>query len=217
MGLTMQTLVSKSLRIGGAGLALGMTLLAAGCGKSGGANATVSANDMAEGSPNAKITVVEYASVACPICALTNQQIMPAFKAKYVDTGKVRYVYRPMMTGNAAVATAGHLLAQCAGKDKFFHVVDAIMRSQEKMGGEQTGYANAKPVLTDIAQSAGLSEQQFDACVNDPKGIEALNDMNNKARDAGVDATPTFFVNGKRMEQPRDISDFDKTLQPLLK
>lgn len=213
----MQMLVSKSLRLGGAGLALGVTLLAAGCGKSGGATATVSANDMSEGAANAPVTVVEYASVACPICALTNQQIMPAFKAKYVDTGKVRYVYRPMMTGNPAVATAGHLLAQCAGKDKFFHIVDAIMRSQDKMGGEQTGYANARPVLVDIAKSAGMSEDQFQTCVTDPKGIEALNDMNNKARDAGVDATPTFFVNGKRMEQPQSIGDFDKVLQPLLK
>jgi protein-disulfide isomerase len=162
--------------------------------------------------------VVEYASVACPICARVNQEVMPQFKAKYVDPGKVRYVYRPMMTGNPSVATAGHLLAQCAGKDKFFKVVDAIMRSQDQMGGEQTGYSNARPVLLDIAKSVGLSEDQFTKCITDPKGIQAMNDINEQAIKAGVDATPTFFVNGKKMElQKGDITDFDNAIQPLLK
>ncbi len=214
----MQTLLSKFARVAGFGLAMGLALTVAACGKSAPSTAAVSATDLSEGSPTAKVTVVEYASVACPICAHYNQEIMPAFKQKYVDPGKVRYVYRPMMTGNAPVATAGHLLAQCAGKDKFFKVVDAIMRSQEQMGGEQTGYSNARPVLLDIAKSVGLSEDQFTTCVSDPKGIQALNDENDAALKAGVEATPTFFVNGKKMDVKKgDISDFDAAIQPLLK
>ena len=216
----MTTLLSKPARIIALGLALGLALIATGCSKSGSSTATVSPNDMSEGSPTAKVTVVEYASVACPICARVNHDLMPAFKAKYVDPGKVRYVYRPMMTGNPAVATAGHLLAQCAGKDKFFKVVDAIMRSQDEMnqGGAPEAYVNARPVLLGIAQSAGLSEDQFNTCVQDPKGIQALNDINDQALKAGVDATPTFFVNGKKMElQKGDITDFDNAIQPLLK
>ena len=214
----MNTLLSKPVRIVAMGLALGLALIATGCSKSGSSTATVSPNDMSEGSPTAKVTVVEYASVACPICARVNQDIMPAFKAKYVDPGKVLYIYRPMMTGNPSVATAGHLLAQCAGKDKFFKVVDAIMRSQDQMGGEQTGYSNARPVLLDIAKSAGLSEDQFTTCVEDPKGIKALDKVNEDALKAGVEATPTFFVNGKKMELHKgDITDFDAAIQPLLK
>ena len=214
----MNSLLSKPVRIVAMGLALGLVLIAAGCSKSGSSTATVSPNDMSEGVPTAKVTVVEYASVACPICARVNQDIMPAFKAKYVQTGKVRYVYRPMMTGNESVATAGHLLALCAGKDKFFKVVDAIMRAQDQMGGEQTGYSNARPVLLDIAKSAGLSEDQFTTCVEDPKGIQALAKVNQDALNAGVEATPTFFVNGKKMElQKGDITDFDAAIQPLLK
>jgi protein-disulfide isomerase len=145
---------------------------------------------------------------------------MPQFKAKYVDPGKVRYVYRPMMTGLPAVATAGHLLAQCAGKDKFFKVVDAIMRSQPEMdqGGPPEQYVNARPVLLNIAQSVGLSEEQFNKCVQDAPGIKALNDENDAALKAGVEATPTFFVNGKKMELKKgDITDFDNAIQPLLK
>jgi protein-disulfide isomerase len=215
----MNTLLSKPVRLLALGLALGAALIATGCSKPGSSStAAVSANDMSEGSPTAKVTVVEYASVACPICARVNQEVMPQFKAKYVDPGKVRYVYRPMMTGNPSVATAGHLLAQCAGKDKFFKVVDAIMRSQDQMGGEQTGYSNARPVLLDIAKSVGLSEDQFTKCITDPKGIQAMNDINEQAIKAGVDATPTFFVNGKKMElQKGDITDFDNAIQPLLK
>ncbi len=214
----MTTLLSQPVRTIALGLVMGLALLATGCSKSGSSTATVSPNDMSEGSPTAKVTVVEYASVACPICARVNQDIMPAFKAKYVDTGKVRYVYRPMMTGNEQVATAGHLLAQCAGKDKFFKVVDAIMRAQDEMGGEQTGYSNARPVLLDIAQSAGLSEDQFTTCITNPKAITALDDVNTQALKAGVEATPTFFVNGKKMELHKfDITDFDAAIQPLLK
>ena len=217
-GPSMNTLLSKPVRLLALGLALGVALIATGCSKSGSSAAAVSPTDMSEGAPAAKVTVVEYASVACPICARVNQEIMPQFKAKYVDPGKVRYVYRPMMTGNPSVATAGHLLAECAGKDKFFKVVDAVMRSQDQMGGEQTGYANARPVLLDIAKSVGLSEDQFNTCITNAKAIQALNDVNDQALKAGVDATPTFFVNGKKMElQKGDISDFDNAIQPLLK
>ena len=216
----MNTLFSKPVRTVAMGLALGLALIATGCSKSGSSTASVSPSDMSEGAPTAKVTVVEYASVACPICARVNQDIMPAFKAKYVDPGKVLYVYRPMMTGNPSVATAGHLLAQCAGKDKFFKVVDAIMRSQDEMnqGGAPEQYVNARPVLLGIAQSAGLSEEQFSTCIQDPKGIQALDNINDAALKAGVDATPTFFVNGKKMEFKKfDITDFDAAIQPLLK
>jgi predicted DsbA family dithiol-disulfide isomerase len=84
------------------------------------------------------------------------------------------------------------------------------------MGGEQTRYANARPVLLDIAQSVGLSEDQFNTCITDPKAIQALNDENDAALKAGVEATPTFFINGKKIEG-HDMADLDKAIQPLLK
>jgi protein-disulfide isomerase len=215
----MHTLLSKSARLAGLGLIMGLAIAASGCSKSGSSAATaISAGDQSEGVANAPVTVIEYASVACPICAAVNHDVMPQFKAKYVDTGKVHYVYKPMLTGDPAVATAGHLLAQCAGKDKYFKVIDAVMRSQEQMGGEQTRYANARPVLLDIAQSAGLSEDQFNSCVQDAKGIQEMSDKNDAAMKAGVNETPTFFVNGKKLQgTPQSIADFDKVIQPLLK
>lgn len=216
----MQTLLSK-IAMGkiasaaGLGLALGLALTA--CSKSGPSTAAVTATDFSEGSPTAKVTVVEYASVACPICAMVNHDTMPAFKAKYVDPGKVHYIYRPMLTGSQSVAMAGHLLAHCAGGDKSFKVIDAVMRSQDAMGGEPQ-YPNAHQVLLDIAKSVGLSEDQFNSCIEDPKSIQALNDVNENAMKTGVDSTPTFFVNGKKMQgTPQSIADFDKAIQPLLK
>jgi protein-disulfide isomerase len=173
---------------------------------------------MSMGPADAKVTVIEYASVACPICGHVNETVMPEFKAKYVDSGKVRYVYRPMMTGNPAVAAAGHLLAECAGKDKYFTVIDQVMRSQEAMGGEETGYANARPVLFSIGQSLGMSEDAFNKCITDEKGLKRLNDLNQQymTKD-GVNGTPTFVINGKKLDRiPLNIGDFDAALKPAL-
>ncbi len=216
----MHTTLHSTVRALGLGALAGIALLAAGCSKEPSTD-KITTGDMTLGNPSAPIKVVEYASVACPICARMNHDAMPQFTQKYVDTGKVYYVYRPMMTGNQAVAVAGHLLAQCAGKDKMFKVVDAIMRSQEEMdqGGPPEQYTNARPVLLRIANSVGLSEGDFNTCVTNAKGIEQLNAINDKAlKDDGVDGTPTFFVNGKKIAiQKYDISDLDNAIQPLLK
>lgn len=214
-------LSNHSVRSLAFGAMAGLALLAAGCSKSGGSTDTVTSDDMVLGKADAPVTVVEYASVACPICAVVNQEIMPEFKAKYVETGKVKLVYRPMLTGNAQVAAAGHMLARCVSKDKQFKVIDAIMRAQRRMdeGGAPEQYVNARPVLIEIAKSAGLSEEQFNTCITDKKSLEKQNELNETyGRDHGITGTPTFFVNGKKMTLVKgDISDFDATLQPLLK
>lgn len=213
----MQISIGKTLRVNGAVAAMGLALVASGCSK-GGSTGAVGADEMSMGPADAKVTVIEYASVACPICGHVNETVMPEFKAKYIDSGKVRYVYRPMMTGNPAVAAAGHMLAECAGKDKYFNVIDQVMRSQGTMGGEETGYANARPVLFSIGQTLGMSETDFNKCITDEKGLARLNELNQKyvAKD-GVNGTPTFLINGKKLERiPQTIADFDVALKPYL-
>jgi protein-disulfide isomerase len=204
-------------RIAGLVLAASMALAVAGCGKQ--VSDKITGTDMTMGSPTAKVTVIEYASVACPICAHVNETVFPQFKAKYIDTGKVYYIYRPMNTGVPEVAIAGHLLARCAGKEKAFKVVDAIMRSQTEMGGEETGYSNALPVLQGIAASVGMSPDDYKKCVTDAKGIEQLNDAYNDAFEKdGIKGTPTFVINGKKMDRiPQNIGEFDEVIQPQLK
>jgi protein-disulfide isomerase len=151
--------------------------------------------DFSLGPPKAKVQVVEYASLSCPHCARFNEQVFPAFKAKYVDTGKVRYTLREMLTPPAELAAAGFLMARCAGKDKYFKVVDEVFRSQSRW--PESG--SVKPIFVEIAKNNGLSEDQLDACLADQAALAALNKRIQKAIDAGVHATPTFFVNGKKV------------------
>ena len=104
---------------------------AAACSKT--ASTASTQDDMDLGNPQSKVTVVEYASVGCPVCAKFQQEVYPAFKAKYIDTGKIHYVFREMLVGGGAevaVAEAGFLVARCAGKDKYFAVNDAIFKNQ---------------------------------------------------------------------------------------
>src|SRR5580698_2861663 len=77
-------------------------------------------DDMSLGNPKAKIQVIEYASMACPHCGHFNETIFPTLKSKYIDTGKVRYTLKEMITQPETVAVAGFLIARCAGPDKYF-------------------------------------------------------------------------------------------------
>jgi protein-disulfide isomerase len=155
-------------------------------------------DDMDLGAKDAKVTVVEYASVGCPICARWQKEVYPAFKSKYIDSGKVHYVFREMLVGGGSevtVASAGFLMARCAGKDKYFAINDAVFASHPGL------FDTPRETLLDIAKSAGMSEEQFTKCVTDEKAIKALNDrVQRNAKDHDIDATPTFEINGKKLE-----------------
>ena len=197
--------------------ALAAVALLAGCAKTHLASA-VTADDMAMGPAAAKVTVVEYASVACPICAEFNATVMPDLKKKYIIPGKIHYVYRPMLTGVPTIAASGQLLAQCAGKDKFFTVVDDIMKGQSEFYASGENDSLARPVLLRIAKSVGIDEKGFDTCVQDPAALKVLDDANTKALHVeGISGTPAFYINGKRFDyHGGGISEFDTALKPLL-
>jgi protein-disulfide isomerase len=177
-------------------ISLGLVAGLAGC-KPASAPGVATADDMSLGSPAAKVTMIEYASLGCPHCANWNNTVFPAFKAKYIDTGKVHYVLREFLTGDAPVASAGFLLARCAGPNNYFKVVDAVFRAEEPLL-ESDQNAAKRDALVKIAQSMGLTEQQFDACVTDDKAILALNNRSQKwATEDKIETTPTFVINGK--------------------
>ena len=171
-----------------------LTLSLAACHKSGG---PLTIDDMSQGNPNAKVTVVEYASVGCPICGRWDMDIFPAFKAKYIDTGKVHYVFREMLVGQGEelnLGASGFLLARCAGKDKYFAVTDAIFHVQPDI---YDGKIDAHTALLNVARSVGMNEGQFNACVNSDAGLTALQQrVTDHANNDHVDSTPTFVVNG---------------------
>jgi protein-disulfide isomerase len=190
-----------------------LTPALAACGgqTAGGQNAASSGpvpDDMSLGNPAAKVTVVEYASVACPVCGRWYKEVWPAFKAKYIDTGKVHYTFREMLVGDGsevAIAASGFLLARCAGKDRYFQVVDAVFKSQpDPNGGPRTQpslYDDPKGVLSGIAKTFGLSDQQFNACITDSTALNALQTrVAANAKNGQVDSTPTFVINGKALD-----------------
>ena len=152
------------------------------------------AGDMSLGNASSKVQVTEYASASCSHCAKFNAEVFPAFKAKYIDTNKVHYTLKEFLTPPEEVAAAGFLISRCAGKDKYFTVLDSVFRNQNEMF--QTG--DFRGVLLRIAQSAGMTEAQFNACVSDEKALKALNDRVQKAiTQDKITGTPTFMVNGK--------------------
>jgi protein-disulfide isomerase len=180
----------------------GATLALAGCQKKAEPAATAPApaaradDSMSMGDPAAKVHMEEYASVTCSHCAEFNNTVFPAFKAKYIDTGKVHYTLKEFLTPPEEVAAAGFLMARCAGKDKYFTVLDAIYKNQAEMF--QTG--DFRGVLLRIGQSSGMTEAQFNKCVSDPEALKALNARVQKAAaDDKITGTPTFVVNGKQV------------------
>jgi protein-disulfide isomerase len=152
---------------------------------------------MSIGSADAKVTVVEYASLSCGHCGKWNREVFPAFKAKYIDTGKVRYTLHELMTPPQDVAAAGFMTARCAGKGKYFAVVDDLFRRQEAMFASN----DVMGTLRAVATSAGMTEAQLQACLTDKTALAAASARSQAAVAAGIQSTPTFLFNGKKVKE----------------
>ena len=189
---------------------LGLAISLAACKPAAGPG--VASGDMSQGNPNAKVTVVEYASLGCPICAKWNNDNWPAFKTKYVDSGRVHYVLKEMLTGDEPVSAAGFLLARCAGKEKYFQVVDAVWRQEADLLESGRG-ADERDRLMKVGESMGLTDAQINACIGDDAALEALNKrVNDAATAAKIDSTPTFVINGKVSTGYLDPAAMDKAI-----
>jgi len=183
----------------------GLSLAACGQGKGG----SVTDDEMTMGKAEAKVTVIEYASASCSHCAAFNAEVFPAFKAKYIDSGKVKYVFREFITPPAELAAAGFLTARCAGKDKYFSVLDGVFRSQEEIF--RTG--DMRSPLVRVAKSAGMTEEQFMTCVSDEKALKALAARVEKyGKLDNITGTPTFIINGKKLDGEQNLAAFDTAI-----
>jgi protein-disulfide isomerase len=180
--------------------------LLAACGQG---SSQVGDNEMVMGEADAPVTVIEYASITCPHCANWNATVYPEFKAKYVDTGQVRYVFREFLTGPVPIAAAGFLIARCAGEERYFGVIDALFHSQAEMfQGDPRG------VLFRIGRSAGMNDEQITACIADEEA--ALQDRMDSAVAAGINATPSFLIGDTKLEGSQSLAQLDAAIQPLL-
>ena len=173
----------------------------------------VSLPDMALGSAKAAVSIVEYASMSCPHCAAFDENVFPMLKSKYIDTGKVRFVFREFPLDIKAAAAS--MLARCiAGDDaeKFFGAVDTLFKLQDPLIGQ------TKETLKLIGGQSGMSEQAVDACEKDQALLDKLKADQAFAFDVlKVDATPTFFINGERVKGSMSFEELEARLAPLLK
>jgi protein-disulfide isomerase len=167
--------------------------------------------DKVLGSDTATVTIVEYASVTCPHCASFHQQTYPALKSKYIDTGKVKLIFREFPTQPAPVAIAGFMLARCAD-DKYYPMLDAIFSQQQSWSQDPyNGFLR-------IARQAGFTQEKFEACLKDQTLAEQIQGVAQRGNEQfKVESTPTFFINGKKYVGALSIGDLDKILEPLLK
>ena len=170
--------------------------------------------DMALGPASSPVTITEYASMTCSHCANFNETVFPKLKAEYIDTGKIRYVFREFPLD--LKAAAGSMLARCIAKDdaaKYFAVTDLLFRQQ----GEWV-MKNTTETLSRIGKQAGLSQQAVDTCLSDQALLDKIAaDQKFAAEVLKVNSTPTFFVNGEMIKGETSFEEFDKKIKSLLK
>ena len=170
--------------------------------------------DMALGPANASVTVTEYASMTCPHCAAFNENVFPKIKSEYIDSGKVRYVFREFPLD--IKAAAGSMLARCIAKDdagKYFAVVDMLFKQQNDWVVK-----NTTETLTRIGKQAGLSQQAVEDCLKDQALLDKISADQKFANEVlKVNSTPTFFINGEMIKGETSFEEFDKRIKSLLK
>jgi protein-disulfide isomerase len=174
----------------------------------------VSLPDMVLGPADAAVTITEYASMTCPHCAAFNAQVFPKLKSEYIDTGKIRYIFREFPLD--IKAAAGSMLSRCIANGdapKYFAVTDMLFRSQNDWVVK-----NTTETLTRIGKQAGLSQQQVEDCLKDQALLDKIAADQKYASDVlKVDSTPTFFINGEKIKGETSVEEFEKRINPLLK
>lgn len=172
---------------------------------------TVQAGDHVMGDPKAAVTLIEYASFTCPHCASFHLQVLPEIKKKWIDTGKVKLIYRDFPLDQTALKAAQ--LAECSAKDRYFAVIDMIFRSQSVWAAS----GNAIGELSRSLRVAGLGEEEAKACLaNDAVANRVLADYRG-GEVLGVTSTPTLFIDGQMYRGDRSVAEFDAAIGRLVK
>ena len=166
--------------------------------------------DIVEGSAGAPATIIEYASMTCSHCAAFHKDVWPALKAKYVDTGKAKFVLREFPLD--PLAAGAFMLARCAGPEKRDSLVDRLFDHQ----ADWAFAANPLFKLKEEVLASGMSEADFDACLKKQDLFGHVNQMRDiAAKTLEVNSTPSFFINDQRMSGEHSLDAFDKILAPL--
>lgn len=177
------------------------------------AQATPSVPDMTMGDPDAPVTLVEYGMFTCPHCAAFNEEVFPRIKANFIDTGKVRLVYREVYFNKPSLWAA--MIARCAPADRYFGIADLLFSTQKSWAAETDPKAMLDK-LYGIGRQAGLTDAQMDACMKDRAMAEAMvAEYQKNASADGIEATPTFLINGQK-EGNMPYEEFETKLNAAL-
>jgi protein-disulfide isomerase len=166
--------------------------------------------ELSLGKVDAPVTIVEYASMTCPHCAEFHNKVLPVLKQKYIDTGKVRLVFREFPFDERGALAA--MVARCAGNERALPLISVLFSKQEDWAASKTDFLTK---LFGYAQQAGFTKTSFDQCRQNEKLLKDLVSQRDRGVEFGVKATPTFFINGKRLAGAT-IDDFDKAIAPVL-
>ncbi|GAB5375133.1 MAG: DsbA family protein [Acuticoccus sp.] len=166
--------------------------------------------DKVLGDPDAPVEIIEYASMTCPHCASFHEGVFPQLKEEYIDTGKVRFVLREFPFDPLAAAV--FMLARCSD-DKYYDVVDLFFEQQRAWAVRE----GALGEIRKLAKQAGFTDEAFETCLTDQKLLDGINAVKDHgARELGVRATPTIFVDGKQVEGSRNIKAFREIIDAKL-
>ena len=166
--------------------------------------------DKVMGEENAPVTIVEFASMTCPHCAAFHAQTLPAIKEKYIDTGKVRMIFREFPFDPRA--EAAFMLARCSN-DNYFPMVDTLFKQQENWARAE----DAAGALLQLARLAGFSQESFQACLTDQKLLDDIRAVRTRgAEEFGVDSTPTFFINGNKYAGSMSVDEMSAIIDSML-
>ncbi len=168
-------------------------------------------NEHAIGDPDAPVTMIEYSSLTCPHCASFHNDVLPELQKRYIDTGKVRMIFRDFPLNEPAVQAA--VVAHCAGPERYVGFIDVMFRTQASWS-QATDPMNE---LLQLAKLGGLSEEQVDICMNDADLVDGiLKGRLDAHHDHKVQSTPTFVINDEVYPGNRSIEDFARIIEPLL-
>jgi protein-disulfide isomerase len=167
--------------------------------------------DQAQGAANAPVTIIEYASMTCPHCAAFHETTYPELKKKYIDTGKVRFIFREFPLDQ--LAAAAFMLARCGAKERYFPMVETLFQQQRTWAVQRP----LQPLMA-IGKQAGLSEAGFNECLKNQQVLDGIENVRQRAANKfNVQSTPTFFVNGKQLRGSATLAEFEKEMAPYLK
>ncbi|MHB1219368.1 MAG: DsbA family protein [Alphaproteobacteria bacterium] len=164
------------------------------------------------GKADAPITIIEFASLTCPHCKNFEINTLPKLKAAYIDTGKAKLIYRDFPLDGRALLAA--MVARCAPKDRYFAFLGALFRGQDTWARAQ----DPLQALGQVARVGGMSQADFDACIKNEALFEAVKKDAAEAQSRyKVESTPTFIINGKKMDGTYSFESFEAAIKPLLK